>query len=226
MLADEEAIFVTTTDFKKVYWRYYLILERDVLGVEPYVSFHPDNYGCFSNEFIKLYQAICSEVDVICKKYCKYIKDTTSISGKYCNIKDYAKYILTKHPELVSQNVYLSDKSDCELIPWEKWHFDPDDHRNSDNPQSVTPEWWQRYNDIKHGRSDKDNTGKYNYQYANLHNVLNALAALYILEKYFYADLARDEAPLGKAPYIVITPESKLFGLFDSDIEFLTLANI
>ncbi|HEY5583244.1 MAG TPA: hypothetical protein VIK78_01990 [Ruminiclostridium sp.] len=215
-----------TNEFKKVYWKYYLILERDVLGVEPYVSFHPDNYYCFSNEFIKIYQAICSEIDVICNNYCKYINDTTLITGEYRDIRDYANYILTQHPEIVEQNVQVSEESDCKLVPWKEWHLDPNDHKNGKNPENVTPGWWRKYNDIKHRRSDKDTTGKNNYQHANLYNVLNSLAALYVLEKYFYADLTKDEAPLGKTPNIVLTPESKLFELFDSDIRFLVQANI
>lgn len=149
-------MFVTNVEFRQVYWKYYLILERDVLNVEPYVTFHPDNYYCFSNEFIKLYQAICSEIDVICQKYCKYIKDTTSIMGKYQDIRDYAEYILTQHPEIVEQKVYLIEQNDCKLVPWAEWHFDPSDHRNSNNPVNVTPEWWKEYNDLKHRRSDKN----------------------------------------------------------------------
>jgi len=70
-------------------------------------------------------------------------------------------------------------------------------------------------NAIKHKRTSKEVNYKYNYQYANLRNVLNALAALCVLEKYFYADLAKDDAPLGKTPNIVLTPYSKLFELLE-----------
>lgn len=217
---------MTTTEFKEIYWKHYLILERDVLDVEPYVSFHPDNYNCFSNEFIKIFQSICSEIDVICKKYCEYIKDTTSITGKYRDIRDYPKYILKQHPEIVKQNVHLSGQSSCKVTPWEAWRYEPDDSKGSNNLGNISPGWWRKYNDIKHSRSDKDSNGKYNYQYANLYNVLNALAALYILEKIFYADLAKEEAPVGKTPNIILMPVSKLFGLFDSDEKYLALTNI
>ncbi|MBZ9686811.1 hypothetical protein G9F72_010790 [Clostridium estertheticum] len=215
-----------TTEFKKVYWKYYLILERDVVDIEPYMSFHPDNYDCFSNELIKIYQAICSEIDVIFKEYCKYIKNKTSIAGSYCNIRDYAKYILTQHSEIVRETVHLSELRDCKLIPWEEWHFDPDGHRSGSNLQNITPGWWRRYNDIKHNRSSKDANGKYNYQHASLYNILSALAALYVLEKYFYSDLAKDEAPTGKTPNVLIVPMSKLFEILDFDRSLITLANI
>lgn len=103
-----------TTEFKKVYWKYYLILERDVLGVEPYILFHPDNYNCFSNEFIKLFQAICSEIDVIGKEYCEYIED----AEEYRDIKDYAKCILKHHPEIVEllEGRSNGSKNDMRLV--------------------------------------------------------------------------------------------------------------
>lgn len=81
----------------------------------------------------------------------------------------------------------MSEQFDSELIPWKEWDFDPDDHRSGNKHRNITPGWWRKYNDIKHRRSDRDVTGKHNYQHASLYNVLNALAALYVLEKYFYA---------------------------------------
>lgn len=186
-----------TTDFKNVYWKYYLTLEKDVLEIEPYVSFHPNNFKCFSREFVKIYQAICAEIDGLCKEYCNYI-NTAFNQEEYKNINCYAKYILTERSEydndrtqIKDQNVQLSEH--IELIPWKYWSV------------NNTPVWWKMYNKVKHTRSD-------NYLHANLYNVLNALAALYVLEKYFYVDLAKDEAPLGKTPYIAIEPASKLFG--------------
>lgn len=64
-------------DFCRLYWSYYLVLEKDFLDTERYISFDlGDNYlydshtihdygnsGAFSNEFVKQYQAICSEVE-------------------------------------------------------------------------------------------------------------------------------------------------------------------
>ena len=69
-----------------LHWSYYLVLEKDFLDVERYISFDfGDNYlydsdhtvadyansTTFSNEFVKQYQAICSEVDVILKTICR-----------------------------------------------------------------------------------------------------------------------------------------------------------
>lgn len=199
---------MTTTDFKNVYWRYYLTLEKDVLEIEPYVSFHPNNFNCFSMEFVKIYQAICAEIDGLCKEYCKYI-NTAFNQEKNKNINCYAKYILTERSEfdnnrtkITNQNIRLTEY--IELTPWERWNV------------NNTPGWWKTYNQVKHTRSD-------NYQHANLNNVLNSLAALYVLEKYFYADLAKDEAEPGKIPNIIIDTASKLFGCLQFENQYLQL---
>lgn len=45
---------------------------------------------------------------------------------------------------------------------------------------NKSADWWQAYNNIKHKRTEK--TGEqYNYELANLKNVLYALSALYLL---------------------------------------------
>lgn len=194
-----KSCLVTSSKFKELCWSYYLTIEKDVLKVEPYVSFHPENQYCFSNEFIKLYQTICSEIDSLCKEYCKYLEKEPQGKEKY-DILFYGKNILEKHPEMIKQVVCISGYQEWELIPWEKW-------------DKVTPEWWKKYNSIKHERFnlDKINSNKYNYQHANLKNVLNSLAALYILEYYFYYDLTASEFPPGKIIKITMESESKLF---------------
>ena len=108
---------MTSAEFKE-YWNYYMVLEKDVLDIEPFVSFHPENFNCFSNEFIKLYQIICSEIDVICKKFCQYINDKNFSTQKYSNIKEYAKIILIEHPKLAEQKIGVSRDFEFTLVPW------------------------------------------------------------------------------------------------------------
>jgi hypothetical protein len=196
-----------------------MILENDVLATERFVSFHQDNYYCYSNEFIKLYQIICSEIDVVCKKYCQYICDKKKVFEKYKNINDYARIILQEHSELKDQKISIS--SDLEFTPWKEW--------NGASGKYKSPDWWIMHNNIKHKRTDKDNKANFNYQHANLKNVLNSLAALCLLEKYFYSDLAEDEAnvaQLGKISNTVITPYSKLFGFLELEKRYLVFEGI
>ena len=53
--------------FLKNYWRYYKELEIELLSTSRYVEFVEDNFSTYSVEFLKLYQAVCSEIDVIGK---------------------------------------------------------------------------------------------------------------------------------------------------------------
>ena len=161
-------------EFCKCHWEYYLVLERDFLNTERYVSFdlgdnyiYDNNTHCdkgnsetFSNEYIKQYQGICSEIDVILKSICKVLGNSEA------NKMDaYTPIILNKWPDIVTQKVEFKD---LELQPFINW---------KDSPYK-SPDWWSPHNEVKHERI-------INYQKANLKNVVNALAGLYILELYF-----------------------------------------
>ena len=51
--------------------------------------------------------------------------------------------------------------------------------------EATNPEWWTKYNKIKHSRTSVDpSNNKEYYKSANQKNTLNALAALFILNSY------------------------------------------
>lgn len=166
---------MTREEFCKCHWEYYLVLEKDLLKTEPYVSFelgdnylydsnsveNPENSLTFSNEYIKQYQAICSEVDVILKSICKELEDASSR-----DMPAYTNTILTNWNSIKTQKVKMKT---IELQPFLNWEKEP---------SYKEPDWWQPYNRIKHERL-------LNYREANLKNVVNALAGLYVLENYF-----------------------------------------
>ena len=100
-------------------------------------------------------------MDVILKSICK------ELGNQNANRMDigYTPTILTKWPKIKEQKVRFRD---IQLEPLSSW---------MDNPYQ-SPNWWSPYNDVKHERIR-------NYKSANLKNVLNALAGLFILENYF-----------------------------------------
>lgn len=167
---------MTRDEFCKCHWEYYLVLEKDFLEIERYVAFDlGDNFlysgnlvtdkgnsECFSNEFIKQYQAICSEVDVILKSICKEM-NPNSIAN---DMEKYSDEVLNTWAAIVQQKVKMKD---IELQPFLNWTI---------QPQYKSPDWWTPYNKVKHNRLA-------NYKKANLKNTINALAGLYILEQYF-----------------------------------------
>lgn len=163
---------MTRDEFCKLHWRYYLSLEKDFLGIERYVMFDlGDNFlyanntsknlgnsECFSVEFIKQYQSICSEVDVILKTICKEINKNSTADS----MRDYSREVLNKWPTIVDQKVRVKGMELQPFIGWKSRIY-----------------WWSKYNEVKHHRIENEN-----YKNANLKNTLNALAGLYILEQY------------------------------------------
>ena len=164
---------MTREEFCNRFWSYYIALENDFLTTQRYVAFnygdnleydnqdHADkgNSECYSIEFVKQYQAICSEIDVILKSMCsEFCGDKTAD-----NICKYAAAIIKNFPNIVNQKVEMNK---LELQPFINWS------------ETNSPVWWKNYNDVKHNRLG-------NYRNANLKNVTYSLAALYILELYY-----------------------------------------
>lgn len=163
-------------EFCKYHWEYYLVLEKDFLQSERYVSFelgedylydrvkhkYCGNSKTFSDEFVKQYQTICSEVDVILKSICKELGNSSANDME----NGYTPTVLSVWGTIVTQKVGFKD---VELQPFSNWKQAPD---------YKSPDWWTPYNNVKHKRV-------HNYKKANLKNVVNALAGLYILENYF-----------------------------------------
>ncbi len=54
--------------FIKNFWSYYLELERQFIETRRYVEFSAENNKAYSVEYLKLYQAICSEIDAVGKE--------------------------------------------------------------------------------------------------------------------------------------------------------------
>lgn len=59
---------MTFEEARDTYWKYYISLENQFLDTERYVEFDYINNGkAYSIEYLKLFQAVCGEVDVIGK---------------------------------------------------------------------------------------------------------------------------------------------------------------
>lgn len=184
---------MTTQEFLKLSWKQYLALEADFAQTERYISFEEKNMRAYSQEYIKQLQAICGEIDVQCKQYCKVLDPSYNSDG----IRSYANTILSNCPDIKNAVVICGS---LQLKPWEEWSSDPVDPNNGNNPLNVSPTWWRDYNKVKHERLELDDNGEFWYTHANLKNTLNALAALYVLCMNFYKDLAEAEGQQLKLP--------------------------
>lgn len=187
--------------FIRDYWNYYRELEDDFLAVRKFVSFEQANYSTYSIELLKLYQAACSEVDVVGKAMAFRVDSSFKPDDKQNNILKWwntiqDRYTLSAEPraqgEKESAVKLLSDAScvflgDLIIRPWEsfrtEFYNDSKERRRVRSIGNSTPGWWSCYNKVKHNRiaPDADNASA-NYQKANLGNVIQAFAGLYLLE--------------------------------------------
>jgi hypothetical protein len=139
------------------HWFYYVALEEDFAATDRYVEICGENFKTFSTEYTRLFLSTCSEIDVVLKLFC----ETIVPKAKLKEMKDYRKVILKAHPDVPKLHVGMR-RQFISSQPWKEWaHANP-------------PTWWNDYNAVKHKR-DK------NYQKANMENVLDALAALYVI---------------------------------------------
>lgn len=189
--------------FFKSYWKYFLELEESLIEVQRYINFEKNNWKVYSNEFIKLLEVIGAEVDVIAKEIVLYKKTHLK---KVEGIAKWGYEIQQLIPDIDS--IKLCFNNENIIVPWNNWEHEKyinkkgiDSYRLKKGKEN--PEWWISYNKVKHARTTIKN-GKYNYERANLENIVNALGGLYILETYFMEELTSKNN-------VVITEYSKLF---------------
>ena len=152
---------MTKDEFNLKYWMFYMQLENDFSKTFNYVEFTDDNLSTYSKEYAKQLISIGSELDIVFKALCNEVDPTKARS---C-ITDYAN-ILCGYDNLTDATVQFSYNKES-YKPFDGW-----------TPNSK-PSWWGDYKKVKHNRAEYDNI-----KLANLKNVFNALAALFILNRY------------------------------------------
>ena len=170
----------------KHYWSYFCQLEEQLLETRKYVEFDSKCDNAYSMEYFKLYQAVCSEIDVIGKELASAL-DKTFKSNKDTNIKNWGYVIQQKVPTIQDQCVCFNDT----LIrqPFKRWEYTENitvDKNGTPRKnlklryENVIP-WWKTYNAIKHQRVGLA-ANENNYYRANQKNLISSFCALYILE--------------------------------------------
>ncbi len=156
---------MTVEEFKREYLRQYCLIEKDFVNTIDYVSISPNNYSTFSPTYLKILLSIGSEIDVMKDFICKTLNT---------DMKHFNKY----EPGFHLVEVEVRSES-IRLTPW--------------NTSEPFPIWWTVYNEVKHNRNeiaDKIDQSKKYYEFANLENVITALAGLYSLELLAYKIVA------------------------------------
>ena len=158
--------------FKNTNWNYYSQLETDFFSYSQYCEIDKDNGNAFSNRYLQLLISICSEIDTIAKVFCKLLDE--ALDKERCGISDYIRILNSKYPTLAQESVEIKGYIYPMVFPWKAI------------AKGYTPDFWQIYNKVKHHRCELTNK-KENYKYANQKVVIEALAALYVIEVYLAA---------------------------------------
>lgn len=175
--------------FVKNYWNYYVDLDHQMMSTRKYVEFSESNYSTYSVEFLKLYQAVCSEIDVVGKMLVSELNPEFRIDGSSTNILKWWYGIQDWYSNWKKKAVKF--RRQYELQPWENFKVEyVADKNDKMYPRVIqtegykVPTWWSAYNKVKHERTSIDkSTQASNFEKANLINLSNAFSALYLLEK-------------------------------------------
>ena len=186
---------ITTSQFIKSYWNYYLELEDQLIQAKRFVDFDISNYKTFSIEYLKLLQATCSEIDVVAKIIAEKL-DPTFLNLKSKNIQKWG-FVIQKHFKEI-QSKEVSFLNDLHITPWKNWAYEQYMDRNGYVRYKLasgaeTPHWWTAYNKVKHERTSYYQKEKINYHRANLENLISAMSALFVLETLFIKQLSKDD---------------------------------
>ncbi|MCX6100696.1 MAG: hypothetical protein NTV92_04625 [Candidatus Bipolaricaulota bacterium] len=145
------------------HWEYFLALEADLGKLSRYVQFSECNFGTYSIEIAHLLLAASSEVDVVIKAYCDELGHDVG------NMDQYRSVLQSENPALGGYQSFMP-RFGLQFKPWENLR------------DGRPPNWWSDYNKVKHHRDVE-------FGRANLGNVLNAMAGLFlILLVYYEAD--------------------------------------
>lgn len=194
--------------FIRNYWRYYRELEKECLQIRRYVDFHEDDFDTYSVEFLKMQQALCSEIDTIGNVMASLIDSRHKPDNKNNSIYKWwyiiqDEYMVTEyyeeHAKQKADTVYVALK-DYEVLfslelrvkPWESFAVEQyiakdGSCRHRLQNGATIPGWWNDYNKVKHSRTSRIDfsSHKLNYCKANFKNVCYAFSGLFILEKAF-----------------------------------------
>ena len=188
---------INAKEFIHDYWKYFLELEEQLLETKRYVEFAQENRKAYSLEYLKLYQSVCSEIDVLGKELAGSASQDFHVDRK-TTIKQWGYALMQVYPELKDELVIFDE---CmEQQPFKDWEYEKNIITEKNGKQRVilrkknekALRWWKEYNEVKHRRVGLIG-GTKNYKLANQENLILAFSGLYILERKFILKLVLPE---------------------------------
>ncbi|MCD7810328.1 MAG: hypothetical protein LUG91_00520 [Ruminococcus sp.] len=182
--------------FIKSYWNYYLELEHQLLETKRYVEFCISNKRTYSVEYLKLYQAVCSEIDVVGKEIAQWVNAEFK-SDEHTNIQKWGYEIQQRFGNIKDMQVLFN--GDQSLQPFKGWEYEQ--YKDKKNRERLRPAnkstnnvipWWKKYQKVKHQRIGLISQST-NFEHANQENLISAFSALFLLEFVFIDALKQEE---------------------------------
>ena len=185
---------ITPQKFIRSYWNYFIDLEEQLISTKRYVDFDKTNDNTFSIEYLKLLQATCSEIDVVAKIIAEYYDSSFAVAENK-SIQKWGFVLQNTFKDL--NNLSVQFNNDYDIVPWNNWQYEKYIDKKQKTRYKLkgdckTPYWWIAYNKVKHERTSNYGSGQTNYMRANLHNLVSAMAALFLLETMFLSKLKLD----------------------------------
>lgn len=185
---------ITPQKFIRSYWNYFIDLEEQLISTKRYVDFDKTNDNTFSIEYLKLLQATCSEIDVVAKIIAEYYDSSFAVAENK-SIQKWGFVLQNTFKDL--NNLSVQFNNDYDIVPWNNWQYEKYIDKKQKTRYKLkgdckTPYWWTAYNKVKHERTSNYGSGQTNYMRANLHNLVSAMAALFLLETMFLSKLKLD----------------------------------
>lgn len=197
--------------FVSSYWNYYLELEEAFKHTQKYVAFDRHNDRTYSVEYLKLIQAVCSEIDVVAKEIAEHF-DPDFCTIQRHTISHWGYVLINNMPQIAKARIHFTNG--YVVKPWDKFGYTQYSDKKGNIrykllPNCDTPSWWSDYNKMKHQRTSRNADGEINFVKANLKNMVLSLAALYSMEWLYMWSIHTEFGPK-----IV---ESSVFDLIYSD---------
>lgn len=184
--------------FIKSYWEYFLELETQFIETKRFVEFDKANAKAYSIEYLKLYQAVCSEIDVVGKEISIAVNPNFKINSG-TTIKKWGYELQQRFPTIKDVVVRFNDE---EVIqPFRDWEYEKcsytDKNGKKRNGLKIKDDkkpiqWWRNYNDIKHRRIGLVE-GTKNFLLANQSNLIQSFSALFVIEMLYISSFAESE---------------------------------